>query len=157
MIFTDFKSRLRNFHYTPSSNSNEGCSFSLVFLVSLSLFYVNINSDLYNLERGAHRKIADCDNHNRCTISLQRSGEKLHQAFIRVLNNLEIFHANEEKSIRKLKKKFNEEKKRVCQTIGWRDYNHYNLSAFYGDLGPVEVEMHQIIQEQHEKKEKKTK
>jgi len=33
----DFKSRLRNFHYTLASNSNEACSLSLAFLLSLSL------------------------------------------------------------------------------------------------------------------------
>ena len=70
---------------------------------------------------------------------------------------IDIFHANEEKAIRRLKDKFNEEQKRVCQTMGWRDYNQGNLSAFDGDLGPVEVKMRQIIQEQDEKKEEKDK
>jgi len=56
-----------------------------------------------------------------------------------------------------LKDKFNEEPKRVCQTMGWRDYNQANLSAFDGDLGPVEVKIRQIIQEQDEKKEEKEK
>ena len=50
--------------------------------------------------------------------------------------------------------KFNEEQKRVCQTMGWRDYNQGNLSAFDEDLRSVEVKMRQIIQEQDEKKEK---
>ena len=57
----------------------------------------------------------------------------------------DIFHANKDKSIRRLKDKFNEEQKRVCQTMGWRDYNQGNFSAFDGDLGPVEVKMRQII------------
>ena len=35
--------------------------------------------------------------------------------------------------------------------MGWRDYNQGNLSAFDGDLGPVEVKMRQIIQEQDKK------
>ena len=70
---------------------------------------------------------------------------------------IDIFHANEEKAIRRLKDKFNEDQKRVCQTMGWRDYNQGNLSAFDGDLGPVEVKMRQIIQEQDEKKEEKDK
>ena len=47
--------------------------------------------------------------------------------------------------------------KRICQTMGWRDYNQGNLSAFDGDLGPVEAKMRQIIQEQDEKKEEKEK
>ena len=37
------------------------------------------------------------------------------------------------------------------------DYNQRNLSAFDGDLGPVEAKMRQIIQEQDEKKEEKEK
>ena len=41
--------------------------------------------------------------------------------------------------------------------MGWRDYNQGNLSAFDGYLGPVEVKMRQIIQEQDEKKEEKDK
>jgi len=70
---------------------------------------------------------------------------------------LDIFHANEEKAIRRLKEKFAEEQKKICQTMGWRDYNQGNLSAFDGDLGPVEVKMRQIIQEQDEKKDEKEK
>ena len=41
--------------------------------------------------------------------------------------------------------------------MGWRDYNQGNLSAFDGDLGPVEAKMRQIIQEQDEKNEEKEK
>ena len=52
-----------------------------------------------------------------------------------------------------LKEKVAEEQKKICQTMGWRDYNQGNLSAFDGDLGPVEVKMRQIIQEQDEKKD----
>jgi hypothetical protein len=70
---------------------------------------------------------------------------------------IDIFHANEEKAIRRLKEKFAEEQKKICQTMGWRDYNQGNLSAFDGDLGPVEVKMRQIIQEQDEKKDEKEK
>ena len=39
--------------------------------------------------------------------------------------------------------------------MGWQDYNQSNLSAFDGDLGPIEVKMRQIIQEQDKKKEEK--
>ena len=46
---------------------------------------------------------------------------------------------------------------KICQTMGWRHYNQDNLSAFDGDLGPVEAKMRQIIQEQDEKKEGKEK
>ena len=67
---------------------------------------------------------------------------------------MNIFHANEEIFIRRLKNKFNDEQKWVCQTIGWRVHNQCNLSAFYGDLGPVEVKMRQKIQEQDEKRGK---
>ena len=70
---------------------------------------------------------------------------------------IDIFHANEEKAIRRLKEKFAEEQKKICQTMGWRDYNQGNLSAFDGDLGTVEVKMRQIIQEQDEKKDEKEK
>jgi len=104
----DFKSRLRNFHYTLESNSKEVLNF----------FFP------------AH-------------ISLQGSGEKLCQALF--VFNIDIFHANEDKAIRRLRDKFDEEQKRVCQTMGWRDYNQGNFSAFDGDLGPVEVKMRQII------------
>ena len=38
--------------------------------------------------------------------------------------------------------------------MGWWDYNQRNLSAFDGDLGPVEVKMRQTIQEQDEKRRK---
>ena len=41
--------------------------------------------------------------------------------------------------------------------MGWRDYNQGNLSTFDGGLGPVEVKMRQIIQQQDEKKEEKDK
>jgi len=47
--------------------------------------------------------------------------------------------------------------KRICQAMGWIDYNQGNLSAFDGDLGPVEAKMRQIIQEQDERKEEKEK
>ena len=70
---------------------------------------------------------------------------------------IDVFQANEDKAVRRLKEKFAEEQKRICQTMGWRDYNQGNLSAFDGDLGPVEVKMRQIIQEQDEKKEEKDK
>ena len=41
------------------------------------------------------------------------------------------------------------EYKRVCGTMGWRDFNIGNLSAMEnGDLEPVEIKMKQIIEEQ---------
>ena len=41
------------------------------------------------------------------------------------------------------------EYKRVSGTMGWSDFNIENLSAMEnGDLGPVEVKMKQIIEEQ---------
>jgi hypothetical protein len=68
-----------------------------------------------------------------------------------------IFNSNEDNAIRRLKEKFSEEQRRVCQTLGWRDYNLGNLSAFEGDLGTVECKMRQIIQEHDNKKEGKKK
>ena len=50
---------------------------------------------------------------------------------------IDVFQVNEEKSIRILKEKFAEQQKRICQAMGWRDYN---LSGFDGVLGPVEVQ-----------------
>ena len=41
--------------------------------------------------------------------------------------------------------------------MSWRDYNQGNLSAFDGDLGPVEAKMRQIIQEHDGKKDEKEK
>ena len=70
---------------------------------------------------------------------------------------IDVFQANEEKEIRRLKEKFTEEQKRICQTMGWRNYNQGHLSTFDGDLGPVEVKMRQIIQEQDKEKEEKDK
>jgi len=48
---------------------------------------------------------------------------------------------------------YSDEQKKICQTMGWRDYNQGNLSAFDDDLGPVVAKMRQIIEEQDEKKE----
>ena len=45
---------------------------------------------------------------------------------------IDVFQANEEKAIRRLKEKFAEEQKRICQTMGWRDYNQGNLSGRFG-------------------------
>jgi hypothetical protein len=61
----------------------------------------------------------------------------------------EIYRKDEEKGLRRIKEKYTAEYKRVCGTMGWRDYCIGNLSAMEtGDLGPVEVKMKQIIQEQ---------
>ena len=52
----------------------------------------------------------------------------------------EIYHKDEEKGVRRLTEKYAAEYKRVCGTMGWRDYNVGNLSAMEsGDLGVVEV------------------
>jgi hypothetical protein len=61
----------------------------------------------------------------------------------------EIYRKDEEKGVRRLKEKYTAEYKRVCGTMGWRDFNIGNLSAMEnGDLGPVEIKMKQIIEEQ---------
>ena len=61
----------------------------------------------------------------------------------------EIYRKDEEKGVRRLKEKYAAEYKRVCGTMGSRDYNVGNLSAMEtGDLGVVEVKMKQIIEEQ---------
>jgi len=70
---------------------------------------------------------------------------------------MDFYRSNEDNALRRLKEKYSDEMKRICQTMGWRDYNQGNLSAFDGDLGPVEAKMRQIIQEQDEKKEEKEK
>ena len=70
---------------------------------------------------------------------------------------MDFYRSNEDNALRRLKEKYSDEMKRICQTMGWRDYNQGNLSAFNGDLGPVEAKMRQIIQEQDEKKEEKEK
>jgi hypothetical protein len=70
---------------------------------------------------------------------------------------MDFYRSNEENALRRLKEKYSDEMKRICQTMGWRDYNQGNLSAFDGDLGPVEAKMRQIIQEHDEKKEEKEK
>jgi len=41
--------------------------------------------------------------------------------------------------------------------MGWKNYNQGNLSAFNGDMGPIEVKMRQIIREKDKKKEEKDK
>jgi hypothetical protein len=72
-------------------------------------------------------------------------------------NLQDIYRADEKKSIRRLKDKYAMEYKRVCGTMGWRDYNIGNLSAMEnGDLGPIEVRMKQLIQEEDEHKLEKT-
>ena len=61
----------------------------------------------------------------------------------------EIYRKDEEKGLRRLKEKYAAEYKRVCGTMGWRDYDVGNLSAMEtGNLGVVEVKMKQIIEEQ---------
>jgi len=52
---------------------------------------------------------------------------------------IDLFQADEKKSIRRLKEKIAEEQKRICQT------NQGNHSAFDGDLGLMEVKMSQNI------------
>jgi len=61
----------------------------------------------------------------------------------------DVYRKDEEKGLRRVKEKFASEYKRICGTMGWRDYNIGNLSAMEtGDLGPVEIKMKQIIEEQ---------
>ena len=60
---------------------------------------------------------------------------------------------DKENGVRRLKEKHAAEYKRLCGTVGWRDYNVGNLSAMEtGDVGVVEVKMKmkmkQIIEEQ---------
>jgi hypothetical protein len=58
---------------------------------------------------------------------------------------------DEQKAIRQIKEKYNSEYRRICSTLGWRDFKIGNLSAMEGsDLGPVEVKMRQLIQEEDE-------
>jgi len=76
-------------------------------------------------------------------------------SFYRSMPHLMYFYrSNEENALRRLKEKYSDEQKRICQTMGWRDYNQGNLLAFDGDLRPVEAKMRKIIQEQDEKKKK---
>ena len=45
---------------------------------------------------------------------------------------IDAFQADEENDIRRLKEKFVEEQKRICQTMGWQDYNRvYAQNQFY--------------------------
>ena len=63
-------------------------------------------------------------------------------------NLQEIYRKDEEKGVRRPKEKYTAEYKRVCGTMGWRDFNIGNLSAMEnGDLGPVELKIKQIIEE----------
>ena len=57
---------------------------------------------------------------------------------------MDFYKSDEDNALRRLKEKYSDEQKRICQTMGWRDYNQGNLSAFDGDLGPVEGKMRQI-------------
>jgi len=105
------------------------------------------------VESCAYGETIDCHNHNRRS----SIAEEVERGCVKLLLMFPTIYANEEKAIRRLKEKFAEEQKKICQTMGWRDYNQGNLSAFDGDLGPVEVKMRQIIQEQDEKKDEKDK
>jgi len=53
-------------------------------------------------------------------IYLRRSGDMPPLASTLVPNNLSTSFANEDKAIRRLKEKFAEEQKTICQTMGWR-------------------------------------
>jgi hypothetical protein len=62
----------------------------------------------------------------------------------------EIYRADEKNAIRRIKEKYSMEYKRVCGTLGWRDFAIGNLSAQeIGDLGPIEIRIKLIIQEGH--------
>jgi hypothetical protein len=68
----------------------------------------------------------------------------------------EIYVTDVEKGLRRIKEKYTAEYTRVCGTMGWRDYAIGNLSAMEtGELGPVEIKMKQIIEEQDTEKAKK--
>ena len=70
----------------------------------------------------------------------------------------EIYVEDVEKCLRRIKEKYTAEYTRVCGTMGWRDYAIGNLSAMEtGELGPVEIKMKQIIEEQDTEKAKKRK
>ena len=58
---------------------------------------------------------------------------------------MDFYRSNEENALKRLKEKYSDEQKRICQSMEWRDYNQGNLSAFDGDLGPVEAKMRLII------------
>jgi len=46
---------------------------------------------------------------------------------------MDFYRSNEDNALRRLKEKYSDEQKRICQTMGWRDYNQgNNLSAFDG-------------------------
>jgi len=68
---------------------------------------------------------------------------------------MDFYRSNEENALRRLKEKYSDELKRICQTMGWRDYNQGNLSAFDGDLGPVEAKMRQNSRTRREKGRKR--
>ena len=42
---------------------------------------------------------------------------------------MDFYRSNEENALRRLKKKYSDKQKRICQTMEWRDYNQGNFSA----------------------------
>ena len=65
----------------------------------------------------------------------------------------DFYRAKEKNAVRRMKERYNLEYKRVCGTLGWRDFAIGNLSAQEnGDLGPIEIRIKQIIQEEDEHK-----
>ena len=59
---------------------------------------------------------------------------------------MDYYRSNEDNVLRRLKEKYSADQIRICQTMGWRDYNQGNLFAFDGYLDPVEAKMRKIIQ-----------
>jgi len=53
-----------------------------------------------------------------------------------------IFIALMKRLLFRLKDKYYEEQKRVCQTMDWKDYNQRNLLAYDGDLGGFDASNH---------------
>jgi len=47
---------------------------------------------------------------------------------------LDFYRSNGDNALKRLKKKYSDEQKRIYQTMGWRNYNQGNLSAFDGEI-----------------------
>ena len=82
---------------------------------------------LYNVESCAYRKAIDCDYHNRHTSITEEVERCCLKLQLSIYRQLSLAFANEESVIRRLKEMFAEGKK-ICQTMGWWDYNQGNLS-----------------------------
>jgi hypothetical protein len=75
-------------------------------------------------------------------------------------NHRDLYRQNPESYIRRVKDKFKEEYKRICMTMGWREYGGVtsNLSAKESpELGESEVLMRQIVEEMNAQEQEKEK